>query len=85
MNIFRKKLLVRALENIFGSSNEKPMHALKLDTPVFSVYPYYTVPSDNCAKKTIVRFAEGRNTQEVLDFNLYLSPTDVWTGAVVRW
>jgi hypothetical protein len=27
---------------------------------------------------------EGRNSREVLDFNLYLSPYDVWTGAVYR-
>jgi len=30
-----------------------------------------------------VRFREGKNSAEVLDFNLYLSPNDVWTGAVV--
>jgi len=31
-----------------------------------------------------VRFIEGMNSQEVLDFNLYLSHEDVWTGAIVR-
>ena len=29
-----------------------------------------------------VRFREGRTSSEVLDFNLYLSPNDVWVGAV---
>jgi hypothetical protein len=30
-----------------------------------------------------VRFLEGKNSAEVLDFNLYLSPKDVWTTAIV--
>jgi hypothetical protein len=30
-----------------------------------------------------VRFREGKNSREVLDFNLYLSPNDMWTAAVV--
>lgn len=57
------------------------------------IYPYYTVNADlatlvsvvnttNDVKAVKVRFLEGRNSQEVLDFNLYLSPFDVWTGAV---
>lgn len=57
------------------------------------IYPYYTVNNDlvtlisvvnttNDVKAVKVRFLEGRNSQEVLDFNLYLSPFDVWTGAV---
>jgi len=29
-----------------------------------------------------VRFTEGQNTREVLDFNLYMSAYDVWTAAV---
>ena len=57
------------------------------------VYPYYTVNkgnqtlisvvnTTNRVKAVKVRFLEGRNSKEVLDFNLYLSPFDVWTGAV---
>lgn len=33
-------------------------------------------------KAVKVRFLEGMNSQEVLDFNLYLSPFDVWTGVI---
>jgi hypothetical protein len=33
-------------------------------------------------KAVKVRFLEGKNSREVLDFNLYLSPYDVWTGAI---
>jgi hypothetical protein len=57
------------------------------------VYPYYTVNkgnqtlvsvvnTTNRVKAVKVRFLEGRNSREVLDFNLYLSPFDVWVGAV---
>jgi hypothetical protein len=57
------------------------------------VYPYYTVNKSNQSlfsvvnttnrvKAVKVRFVEGRNSKEVLDFNLYLSPFDVWVGAV---
>lgn len=57
------------------------------------IYPYYTVQKGNQTlisvvnttsqvKAVKVRFLEGRNSREVLDFNLYLSPFDVWVGAV---
>ena len=57
------------------------------------IYPYYTVNEGNATllsvvnttdsvKAVKVRFLEGRNSREVLDFNLYLSPFDVWTAAV---
>jgi len=57
------------------------------------IYPYYTVNGGNqtlvsvvntteFGKAVKVRFVEGRNSREVLDFNLYLSPYDVWTGGV---
>jgi hypothetical protein len=35
-------------------------------------------------KAVKVRFMEGKRSAEVLDFNLFLSPRDVWTGAVTR-
>lgn len=58
------------------------------------LYPFYTVKNDittsvhitnttGQAKAVKVRFSEGKNTWEVLDFNLYLSPYDVWTGTIV--
>ena len=62
------------------------------------VYPYYTVQSaggnsfntymsvvntTNRAKVVKVRFREGKTSTEVLDFNLYLSPNDVWTAGIV--
>ncbi|MBS0582735.1 MAG: hypothetical protein JSS42_06485 [Proteobacteria bacterium] len=58
------------------------------------VYPYYTVNGNNTtlltlvnttsqAKAVKVRFLEGYNGRDVLDFNLYLTSWDVWVGAVV--
>lgn len=57
------------------------------------IYPYYTVNggndtlisvvnTTNTGKAVKVRFLEGRNSREVLDFNLYLSEFDVWTAGV---
>jgi hypothetical protein len=63
------------------------------------IYPYYTaravsttsdyntlftvVNTTSQYKIVKVRFLEGRASREVLDFNLFLSPQDVWAGAVV--
>ena len=55
------------------------------------IYPYYTVNDGNQTfisvvnttiegKAVKVRILEGMNSREALDFNLYLSPFDVWTG-----
>jgi hypothetical protein len=57
------------------------------------LYPYYTVNNNqntllsvvnttNVGKAVKVRFLEGYNSREVLDFNLFLSPFDVWTATV---
>ena len=62
------------------------------------LYPYYTtradsagnayatllsVINDNASTKAVpVRFLEGRNSREVLDFNLYLSLYDAWTANI---
>ncbi len=63
------------------------------------IYPYYTVNNDPAGnpfntfisvinttasvKVVKVRFREGKASAEVFDFNLYLSPNDMWTGAVI--
>jgi len=62
-------------------------------TGEYLIYPYYTVNDGNDtlvsvtnttgeAKAVKVRFLEAFDSAEVLDFNLYLSPYDVWTAAV---
>ena len=63
------------------------------------IYPYYTTRADaagntynsllsvvnstSSAKAVKVRFLEGKNSREVLDFNLFLSAYDVWTAAII--
>lgn len=58
------------------------------------IYPYITsqnsnatlisvVNTSNAGKVVKVRFREAKNSNDVLDFNLYLSAYDVWTGAVL--
>ena len=57
------------------------------------LYPYYTTNGGNItvlsvvntsddAKAVKVRFLEGENSREVLDFNMYMSAYDVWTAAL---
>jgi len=61
------------------------------------IYPYYTVQQSGGnafntyvsivntttrGKALKVRFREGKNSREVLDFNLFMSPNDVWTAAI---
>jgi hypothetical protein len=59
------------------------------------IYPYYTANDGNNtllsvvnttdnAKAVKVRFLEGFNSREVLDFNLYLSHHDVWVAAIAK-
>lgn len=57
------------------------------------IYPYYTsrggnqtllsvVNTTEDAKAVKVRFLEGYNSREVLDFNMYMSGYDVWVAAI---
>ena len=57
------------------------------------LYPYYTVEGGNDTyinlvnttneyKAVKVRILEAMNSQEVLDFNLYLSPQDHWSAVI---
>ena len=71
-------------------------HAIHLSTDgrgQVLIYPYYTVNGGNATLLSVVnttvdvkalkvRFREAMNGQEVWQFNLYLGPMDVWTGAV---
>ncbi|RFC32888.1 MAG: hypothetical protein DID92_2727745120 [Candidatus Nitrotoga sp. SPKER] len=59
------------------------------------IYPYYTTRAGQdtylsvlnttaLSKALKVRFYEGKNGRDVLNFNVYLSPYDIWTAAVVN-
>lgn len=94
----KKKVLVAAL--IAGLGAVGSAHAVFVNPDGLGqvlIYPYYTVQGDDgnvtnihvvntttAVKAVKVRFLEAMNSREVIDFNLYLSPKDEWTGAVVR-
>lgn len=59
------------------------------------LYPMYTVNGNNATLLSVVntttqgkvvklRFREAKNSEDVRDFNIYLSAQDVWTGGVYR-
>jgi hypothetical protein len=86
--------LVMSLAGVAGIANISNAVTLNPDgTGNVLLYPYYTVNANNQTifsvvnttaqgKAVKVRILEGRNSREVLDFNLYLSAFDVWTAGI---
>ena len=97
MKTFKQKALISALAGASALAMAGAANAVYVNQDGLGqalVYPYYTVRGGTVtlisvvntttqAKAVKVRFLEGKNSQEVLDFNLFLSAKDVWTGAVV--
>ncbi len=97
MNKFKKKSLYLAVAAGLGAAGLAGSAAAVNVNPnglgQYLIYPYYTVRNGtdtyisltnttNMPKAVKVRFTEGKNSREVLDFNLYMSPYDMWTGAI---
>lgn len=87
----KKSLFVLAMAASFSAS---AVEVNPNGTGQVLLYPFYTVKNNTTTsvhitnttgqtKAVKVRFSEGKNTWEVLDFNLYLSPYDVWTGSIL--
>ena len=98
MNTFKRKALAAAVFAGLGVGSAQAVYQDPNGLGQGLIFPYYTVQSvDGTAFNTYVsvvnttatgkvvkvRFREGKNSREVLDFNLYLSPNDVWTGAII--
>lgn len=98
MKAFKTKSLCAAVLAGIGAAGSMQAGAVNLsqdNTGQVLLYPYYTVRNGFVTSLTVVntdqdhtkavkvRFLEGRNSAEVLDFNLFLSPRDVWTASVV--
>jgi hypothetical protein len=98
MNTFKKKSLHAAVLaglgalGVAGTANAVHINPEGLGQVL--LYPYYTVRNNNVTAMSIVnttsltklvkvRFLEGKNSREVLDFNLFLSPQDIWTGVII--
>jgi hypothetical protein len=84
--------VVAGLAGIAGIANAD-QHINPEGTGEVLIYPYYTVKNGLDTNYSVVnttadtkaikvRFLEGENTIEVLDFNVYLSAYDVWTGVL---
>ncbi len=91
----KKKVLAAAVAATFGAMGNA--HAVNLDSDGLGqvlIMPFYTVQGTNetlisvvnttdNVKAVKVRFREAMNSRDVLDFNLYLSPHDVWVAKVM--
>jgi hypothetical protein len=99
MNTFKRKALFAAVVAGLGTiGTAEAVFIAPTRTGQALVYPYYTVQNSGTnswntyisvvnttpdAKAVKVRILEGRTSAEVLDFNLFLSPNDVWTAAII--
>lgn len=97
MNAFKRKSLYLAVVAGLGSvgmaDTASAVNINNNGTGQVLIFPYYTVRggtntylsvvnTTSSAKAVKVRFTEGRNSREVLDFNLYMSPNDVFAGVI---
>lgn len=99
MNTFKRKALFTAvLAGLGAAGSAEAVYLNPNSTGQVLVYPYYTVQSaagnawntylsvvntTTRAKAVKVRVLEGKTSAEVLDFNLFLSPNDMWTAAII--
>jgi len=98
MNTLKKKSLhvavLAGLAAVGAAGTAEAVHINPDGLGQVLIFPYYTARAGQFTAISIVntqlntkivkvRFLEGKNSREVLDFNLFLSPNDVWTGAVV--
>lgn len=99
MNTFKRKALFTAVVAGLGvAGSAEAVFIAPNNTGQALLYPYYTVQNNgtnswntyisvvnttDVSKAIKVRILEGRTSAEVLDFNLFLSPNDVWTAAII--
>lgn len=90
--MFKKTKLAAAILAAVATSAQAVSVSPDLTGEVL-IYPYYNVNNDfqtnisvtntkNEYKIVKIRFRESGNSQDVLDFNIYMSPYDVWTATV---
>jgi hypothetical protein len=99
MHTFKRKALFTAMVAGLGAAGSaEAVYMSPNHTGQVLLYPYYTVQAvggnsyntylsvvntTTTAKAVKVRILEGKTSAEVLDFNLFLSPNDVWTAAII--
>lgn len=90
----KKKILSVAVLAALGADTAQAVNVSADSTGQVILFPYYTVQGNeetylqvvnttDQGKAVKIRFREARDSVEVLGFNIYLSPYDVWVGAVV--
>ncbi len=90
----KTKILAAAVTAALGAGSAHAVNVSQDGLGQVLLMPYYTVQGDNEAliaitnttdmsKAVKVRFREAQNSKEVLDFNLYLSPYDVWVAKIM--
>ncbi len=91
----KKILPVAVLAALAGVNAAQAVHVNSDGTGQVLVFPYYTVEGNldtyinlvnttDDFKAVKVRILESMNSQEVLDFNLYLSPNDHWSAVITE-
>ncbi len=91
----KKKILSAAVMAALGAGSAQATMRTDDGQGGLLLFPYYTVQGNNETLVTItnvtdkgravkVRFREAFNSREVLAFNLYLAPFDVWVGKVQK-
>lgn len=96
--MFRKnKVAISVAVGILGvagvMTSAQAVHVNPDGTGQVLLFPYYNardgyvtniniVNSTDQTKAVKIRFRESKSSQDVMDFNIYMSPEDVWTGSV---
>ena len=89
----KKKVLAAAVFAAMGMGSAHAVNLSQDGTGEVLIFPFYTVQGTEetllsivnttaISKAVKVRFREGMNSAEVLDFNVYLSHYDVWTAKI---
>lgn len=90
----KKKILSVAVLVAMGAGTAQAVNLSADGTGQVILFPYFTaqgneetylqvINTHNEGKAVKIRFREAYNSREVLAFNIYLSPYDVWTGVVL--
>jgi hypothetical protein len=90
----KKKILSLAVLTALGAGSAQAVNLSTDGTGEVLLFPYFTVQNGeetilsivntkNEVKAVKIRFLDAMGSREVLDFNLYLSPYDVWTAKVM--
>ncbi|QQZ29488.1 hypothetical protein HMY34_12275 [Thiothrix subterranea] len=78
-----------------GITSVQAVHVNPEGTGQVLLFPYFNaqegyvtninlVNSTDQTKAVRIRFNEGKTSKDVLDFNIYMSPQDVWTGSIQK-